>query len=109
MSVCHCLDCKRRTGSAFAAQASWPEASVKRVGKARTWTRTCDSGRWITHDLCPVCGSTVSYVIEAMPGMVAVPLGGFAPKDRPVPRVSVWEERKEDWVAIIGDDIERMD
>lgn len=68
-----------------------------------------ESGGWITHDLCPVCGTTVSYVIEAMPGRVAVPLGGFTPEDRPAPLVSAWEERKESWVAILGGDIEPID
>ncbi|HZZ87836.1 MAG TPA: GFA family protein, partial [Caulobacteraceae bacterium] len=36
VSVCHCLECQKRTGSAFAAQARWPEAQVRLVGEAKT-------------------------------------------------------------------------
>jgi hypothetical protein len=39
VSICHCLDCQKRSGSAFAAQARWPEAQVMVSGRAKTWER----------------------------------------------------------------------
>jgi hypothetical protein len=106
VSVCHCLDCQKRTGSAFAAQARWPENQVIVTGEAKTWQRVADSGHRATYRFCPNCGSTLTYVIEGWPGVIAVPLGAFADLDFPKPRFSVYEHRKHDWVAIIGDDIE---
>jgi len=70
VSVCHCLDCQKRTGSALAAQARWPEARVKVTGDATTWERIADSGHRATYRFCPHCGSTVAYVIEGWPGVV---------------------------------------
>ena len=33
VSVCHCLDCQRRSGSAFAAQARFPAETVTIEGE----------------------------------------------------------------------------
>ena len=106
VSVCHCLDCQKRTGSAFAAQARWPENQVTVTGEAKTWERVADSGHRATYRFCPNCGSTVAFVIEGWPGVVAVPLGAFADPSFPSPRFSVYEHRKHDWVAILGDKVE---
>src|SRR5579872_2677454 len=71
VSVCHCLDCQKRSGSAFAAQARWPDAQVKMEGESKIWTRIADSGHLATYNFCPHCGSTVTYVIEGWPGVTA--------------------------------------
>ena len=107
ISVCHCLACQRRSGSAFAAQARWPEAQVVQTGEFAEWTRVGDGGGRGTFRFCPRCGSTVTYVIDAMPGIVAVPIGAFADPSFPAPRFSVYEGRQHAWVAILGDHIER--
>lgn len=106
VSACHCLDCQKRTGSAFAAQARWPEERVTVRGEASTWQRTADSGHVATYRFCPRCGSTVAYVIDGWPGVVAVPLGAFADPAFPPPRFSVYEHRKHPWVLVLGDEVE---
>jgi hypothetical protein len=106
VSVCHCLDCQKRSGSAFAAQARWPDSKVTVTGEAKIWERVADSGHRATYRFCPNCGSTVAFVIEGWPGVIAVPLGAFADPDFPRPRFSVYEHRKRDWVAILGGDVE---
>ena len=110
VSVCHCLDCQNRTGSAFSAQARWPEARVELDGLSKTWTHRADSGNRIIHHFCPDCGSTVHYRIEGkFDGLVAIPLGAFDDPYFLKPAFSVWEERKHDWVAILGEAVEHMD
>jgi hypothetical protein len=106
VSVCHCLDCQRRTGSAFSAQARWPDDRIDITGPRGTWVRVADSGRSATFHFCPGCGSTIAYSIEGMPGVTAVPLGAFADPRFPAPRHSVYEERKHAWLNILGDDVE---
>ena len=108
ISVCHCLDCKRRSGSAFAYQARWPEEQVRISGEHKTWERVADSGNKACFLFCPNCGSTVAYTSEGMPGTIAIPAGGFADVDFPAPGVSVYEERKPNWVEIKGDDVDRQ-
>jgi hypothetical protein len=109
VSVCHCLACQKRTGSAFAAQARWPDERLVLEGSFREWSRSADSETRVTYRFCAICGSTVTYVVEAMPGVIAVPLGAFADPGFPPPAFSVYEQRKHPWVALLGDDIEHMD
>jgi hypothetical protein len=110
VSVCHCLDCKKRSGSAFAVQARWPVEHFKSEGESKTWAHLADSGNRITHHFCPECGSDVHYEIEGkFDGLVAVPLGAFDDPYLASPKFSVWEKRKNDWVVILGEDIEHSD
>lgn len=107
VSVCHCLDCQKRSGSAFAVQARWPEAQVEIEGQSKTWSHLADSGNRITHHFCPECGSTVHYRIDGkFDGLIAIPLGAFDDPYFAVPGFSVWEERKHEWVEIVGGDVE---
>jgi hypothetical protein len=52
-AYCHCLECQRRTGSAFAAQARFREADVEITGASTAWRRIADSGDAITCHFCP--------------------------------------------------------
>ena len=108
MSVCHCLDCKKRSGSAFAVQARWPESQVTVEGRSKEWVNTADSGNRITFHFCPDCGSDVHYEIDGkFDGLIAIPLGAFDDPYFARPAFSVWERRRHDWVEILGDEVER--
>ncbi len=107
VSVCHCLECQKRSGSAFATQARWPDADVTLTGEFRTWERIADSGHKATYRFCPTCGSTLAYVIEGWPGVTAIPVGAFADPDFPAPKFSVYEHRKHAWVTINSDGLQR--
>ena len=104
VSVCHCLDCKKRSGSAFAVQARWPVDRTLVEGRSKTFVNVADSGNRISFHFCPECGSDVHYSIEGkFEGLVAVPLGAFDDPYFASPAFSVWEQRKQDWVDIAGD------
>jgi hypothetical protein len=103
ISVCHCLNCQRRTGSAFGAQARFPAAATQTSGRASRYQRIGESGRTSTYAFCPDCGVTVFYQNEIFPGLVAVPLGAFADPNFLAPTISIWEERKHAWVTIGGE------
>ena len=109
VSVCHCLECQRRSGSAFAVQARWLAEDVVLIGEHREWSRTGDSGARATYLFCITCGSTIAYYSEGMPGVTAIPVGAFADPDFPTPGFSVYEERRHAWVVISGSDIVHMD
>ncbi len=100
VSICHCLDCKRRTGSAFSYNATFPEAQVAVSGPSTRFRRTGDEGHWCEYQFCPGCGSTVAYGIERRPGMVTVPVGAFADPDFPEPRFSVFGELRHKWCRL---------
>lgn len=106
VSVCHCLNCQKRSGSAFAFQARWPDDRLQLTGEFKEWSQAGDSGKVATLRFCPVCGATVVFANEDMPGVTAVSVGAFADPDFPPPQYSVYENRKHAWVAVIGDEIE---
>jgi hypothetical protein len=109
VSVCHCLACQRRTGSAFSAQARWPVDQVAITGATKAFVRIADSGNRVTYRFCPGCGSTIAYQIDVQPELVAVPLGAFADPTFPAPRFSVYESRKHDWTVVLGEAVEHDD
>ena len=108
VSVCHCLSCKKRSGSAFAVQARWPAEQVAIEGRSKTFVKVADSGNSATYHFCPDCGSDVHYEIDGkfdgkFNGLIAIPLGAFDEPYAFSPKFSVWEHRKHDWVEILGD------
>ena len=109
VSVCHCLACQKRTGSALSAQARWPAECVEIQGQSSSWTRTADSGQTTTYNFCPHCGSTVHYSGGNFPDVIAIPLGAFDDPYITSPDYSVWERRKHEWVDILGDCVEHSD
>lgn len=106
VSVCHCLDCQRRSGSAFAAQARFAPEAVTVTGTSQQWTKISDEGNEAVFHFCPICGTTVWYHALPHRALFAVPVGTFADPTFPTPVYSVYEDRKYGWVDIVGDGIE---
>ena len=109
ISVCHCLNCKRRTGSAFGVTAWYGGDQVTLSGSSKAYERIGDEGGRATFRFCPVCGTTVAWTIDRMPGRTAVAVGAFADPGFPPPRVSVYEQRRCAWVDIDVPGLERWD
>ena len=91
ISMCHCLECQRRTGAVISNQARFRREQVTFAGKATAWMRTAESGNALTFHFCPTCGSTVYWESEGFPGYVAVAIGTFADPNFPAPTIAVWE------------------
>ncbi|HEY9090752.1 GFA family protein [Parasphingorhabdus sp.] len=100
VSVCHCLACQKRTGSAFAVQARYLIENVTIYGESKIWERQTDSGTTATYHFCGECGSTVYYQAGPFPGMIAIPVGAFADPEFPEPSFSVYETRQHKWVKL---------
>ena len=114
VSACHCLNCKKRSGSAFTVQARWASDQVRIEGGSKTFGKVADSGNRATFHFCANCGSDVYYEIDGkfddkFNGLIAIPLGAFDDPFVLQPRFSVWEKRKNDWLEIVGDDVEHID
>ena len=109
ISVCHCLNCQKRSGSAFAAQVRFIAEQVVITGHSKSFEKVADSGNRATFYFCPDCGSDVHYQNHGkFDGLIAIPLGAFADPYVFTPAFSVWEERQHEWVEIAGD-IEHME
>jgi len=99
VGVCHCLACQRRTGSVFAALASF-KAPYAVSGNATEYVRTGDQGARFIFRFCPVCGTTLFHTEEGVEDSVSVAVGGFADPQFPPPQVSVYDSRRHYWVVL---------
>jgi hypothetical protein len=99
VGVCHCLACQRRTGSVFAALASFA-APYKVSGNAVKYVRTGDQGATFVFRFCPVCGTSVFHTEEGDDTSVGVAVGAFADPQFPAPSVAVYDCRRHPWVRL---------
>jgi hypothetical protein len=84
---CHCGDCRKRSGSAFAIYAQWPRAAVEITGELTNFHGD---------HFCGTCGSRIGYLEDAG---VELQLGSLdeAPFDL-LPEAELWIKRREPWL-----------
>jgi len=102
VGLCHCLDCQRRTGSAFATLAAFA-APGEVSGESRIYVRTGDQGARFAFHFCPGCGTSLFHTEVGADDTVTVAVGGFGDPDFPGPDVSVYDCRRHAWVALPSD------
>jgi hypothetical protein len=86
VGLCHCLDCRKNSGSLFHASAIFPQDAVTIEGETREF-----AGR----RFCPRCGSTV---FGRSDDEIEVSLGAFDVPDRFTPTYELWTVRREAWL-----------
>ena len=102
-SVCHCLECQRRTGSVFGAQSRFRNEQLKLTGEPHEFIRQGDTGASVTFFFCPRCATTLFWKPEKLPGFTMVAMGAFANPEFGPPDYSVYETRQHKWVALDGE------
>jgi hypothetical protein len=70
MLNCHCRDCQRATGSAYAAFAVFPKAAVSLKGEPRYHKVTGGSGKPIERGFCASCGNPVMVRLDVVPDVI---------------------------------------
>jgi hypothetical protein len=102
VSICHCLACKRRTGSAFGMQAGFSADQVRIEGRHSDYSRISDESDRKEHILhfCPECGSQVFYTEPTEPDLVVVAVGAFADPSFPPPTESGYDSRRHPWIGL---------
>ena len=87
---CHCGDCRKRTGSAFAIYGHWPRARVVLYGELAEYDG--DS-------FCPTCGSRVGLIEDEN---VEINLGTLDdPPFELMPEAEIWVKRREPWLPAV--------
>lgn len=97
--ACSCLSCQKRTGSVFGVNAYFPDTQiVTKAGELKEFTHQSEAGRWVKHQFCPACGTSVSVTAEFQPGVTGVAVGCFADPNFPGPVAAAWNAHKHPWV-----------
>ncbi len=102
VSICHCLACQRRTGSAFGMQAAFTPDQVTIEGRYSDYMRISDEADAKEHvfHFCPECGSQVFYTEPTEPDLMVVSVGSFADPSFPPPTESSYDSRRHAWVVL---------
>jgi hypothetical protein len=101
ISMCHCLDCKRRTGSAFSVAVFYQRDLIKvKRGITKSFERASAGGFTVRFHFCTRCGSNTYWEPLRAPELLGVALGAFADPRFPQPTQSVWTRDKQVWVVI---------
>lgn len=102
VTICHCLACQRRTGSAFGTQARFTADQVQVAGRFSNFSRISDEEDRKEHifHFCPECGSQVFQSHPAEPDLVIVSVGSFADPTFPAPTESEYDARRHPWVGL---------
>jgi hypothetical protein len=86
VGLCHCLDCRKHSGSLFHAFAIFPIDAVSITGETRD-----HGGR----SFCPTCGSSV---FGRTGDELEIGLGALDAPDRFTPTYELWTVRRESWL-----------
>ncbi len=72
---CHCTECQRMTGGAFAATLFVPKDTLKITGQVKQYMRRGESGNEVGRGFCPHCGSQLFSTPESLPGLIGIRAG----------------------------------
>jgi len=75
--ACHCNACKKRTGSAYGISVMAERSSVRLQGEPKAFIRKGDSGKDVRYEFCPHCGTTIRWMVAAMPNLQGFAGGAF--------------------------------
>jgi hypothetical protein len=103
VGICHCRNCQRQSGSAFAVVLGFPVAAVAVQGELKTYTDTGDSGKSLFWRFCPECGSSISTEVEVMPGMIVLKAGTLDEPSTVKPMMQIYCDSAQPWVSLGGE------
>ena len=93
VGICHCRDCRKKSGGIFTSWAIYPVNQVKVTGKTASRKLRNDYAR----HFCPACASPV-YETQAGSDEAEVFLGVLDEPNRLTPTYELWTVRREAWL-----------
>jgi hypothetical protein len=103
VTVCHCTDCQRLTGSAFRANIVAPAATfVLRTGTPSSYVKTAESGVRRRHAFCGNCGTPVFACALENPPSYSLRVGTITQRAAFSPYRQIWRRSSLNWVDTLS-------
>src|SRR6516165_11477279 len=102
-TVCHCRDCQKFTGSAFAALVRATKEAVTIEGILKTFSSIGGSGNPILRHFCPECGSSIAEEPGTRPGIIILNIGTFDHPAVAKPGREIFRDDALPWVKVHGE------
>ncbi|WP_198148896.1 GFA family protein [Luteibacter yeojuensis] len=94
--ICHCLDCRARSGAPFVVFVIFRHHQVRLVGE-----RIGIPSRSGRREACARCGSALCWV-DDVAGEIELYTGYFLQPGLYAPSYEVWTVRREPWMPSFG-------
>jgi hypothetical protein len=98
---CHCKDCQRQTGSAYAMSMFVPRGAVAiTAGAPKCWRRQADSGRFMRCWFCGDCGARLYNEPESRSDVTVIKPGTLDDTSWLDPVGEIWTRSRQPWVPL---------
>jgi len=107
--LCHCRDCQRYTGTAFASSMMVSKAGMKLTGELKFYGKETERGTVMERGFCPQCGSNVLCRSDAWPDLYVLAAGTLDDPSVYKPKINIFTRSAHAHVFSIGDLSRRED
>ena len=95
---CHCRDCQRTTGTAYAPVLAVPRDALRiSQGEPTYYTSQSDSGETVSRGFCPECGSGIFSKLSANPDIVGLKAASLDDPSWFRPTVDIYTDSAQPW------------
>lgn len=95
---CHCRDCQRTTGTAYAPVLAVPtDALTITQGEPTYYTSQSDSGQTVSRGFCSECGSGIFSKLSANPDIVGLKAASLDDPSWFRPAVDIYTDSAQPW------------
>ncbi|KAL5349984.1 hypothetical protein ACLOAV_005020 [Pseudogymnoascus australis] len=112
-ATCHCLTCRKITGSAFSLNAIFPKDAVKVAsGTHKTFTKAHENGMVITITFCPECATTIYKEADevAFKDKVILQTGTLnVALDSLGPEAELWVQHRPEWMPELAGTVQKQE
>ena len=102
-TVCHCRDCQKFTGSAFAVLVRLTREALTIEGTLKTFTSIGGSGNPILRHFCPECGSSIAEEPGTRRGIIILNVGAFDDPTVAKPGREIFRRDALPWIEVHGE------
>jgi hypothetical protein len=98
-AICHCSNCKKRSGSAFGWSAYFADTQIlRKLGDLKLYAISGASRQ--QRSFCATCGTTLFWKSEDFPEQTGIAGGCFVDHPLETPTLTVSNERRCAWVSL---------
>ncbi len=94
---CHCRDCQKATGGAYAPAFAVPVNAVKITGEVRYYETRAESGNIFSRGFCPTCGGRLFGKTSGFPQFILITAGSLDDPRRFAPAMEFFTASAPPW------------